>query len=243
VRPTLPFITAIAGLVLCLLPRVALGEWVVAAYLGGAHTAQSSLQFQVPDESTNLTLHPISYQDKPFAPAIYYGYRGGYFFSRHFGFEGELTHLKVYAETDRVAQISGTLYGAPVNETALASSVVQEFNITHGVNVLTGNFVARKPLGAEASARVVLEARFGAGVTVPHPINEVLGVPNAQAYQIGSPAIQVAGGVDFRLWRRLYAITEAKYTRTNETVNIAHGTATTLLNSVHVIGGLALHFR
>jgi hypothetical protein len=175
-------------------------------------------------------------------PSIY-GYRAGYFFSRHFGFEGELTHLKVYGETGRMAQISGLLYGAPLNETALVSSVVQEFNITHGVNLLTGNFVARKALGPDASARFVLELRVGAGVTIPHPINEVLGVPNAQEYQIGSPAIQVAGGLDIRLWRRLYAITEAKYSRTNETVNIAHGTARSLLNSGHVIGGLALHFR
>jgi hypothetical protein len=231
-----------AGLALLLVPNLAAGEWVVAAYLGGAHTAQTSLQFQVRDESTNLTLHPISYADKPFTPAIYYGYRAGFFFSRHFGFEGELNHLKVYADTNRVAQISGVLYGAPVNETALVSSVVQEFNITHGVNLLMGNFVARKALGPDASARVVLEARFGAGATIPHPINEILGVPNVQAYQIGSPAIQVAGGVDVRLWRRLYAIAEAKYTRTNETVNIAHGTATTLLNTAHAIGGLALHF-
>lgn len=229
------------ALLLCSRPGAA--EWVVAAYLGAAHTAQTSLHFQVPDESTDLTLRPISYADKPFTPAIYYGYRAGYFFSRHFGFEGELTHLKVYAETDRLAQISGVLYGAPVNETALVSSVVQEFNITHGVNLLTGNFVVRKALGPEASARFVLEARFGAGITIPHPINEVLGVPNAQAYQIGSAAIQLAGGFDIRLWRRLYAITEAKYSRTNETVNIAHGTATTLLDSAHVIAGLALHFR
>lgn len=231
-----------AGLALLLVPNFAAGEWVLAAYLGGAHTAQTQLQFQVPDEATNLTLRPISYADKPFTPAIYYGYRAGYFFSRHFGFEGELIHLKVYAETDRLAQISGVLYGAPVNESALISSVVQEFNITHGVNLLLGNFVARKALGPDDSARVVLAVRFGAGATIPHPINEVLGVPNTQAYQIGSPAIQVAGGVEVRLWRRLYAIAEAKYTRTDETVNIAHGTATTLLNSANAIGGLALHF-
>ncbi len=226
-----------------LLPRSAPAEWVVTGYLGAAHTAQTSLQFQVPDESTNLTLHPIAYADKPCTPAIYYGYRLGYFFSRRFGFEGELTHLKVYADTNRLAQISGVLYGMPVNETALVSSVVQQFNITHGVNLLTGNFVARKALGPETAARVVLEARVGAGATIPHPINVVLGEPNVQGYQIGSLAVQAAGGVEIRLWRGLYAITEAKYTRTNETVNIFHGTAATLLNSAHLIGGLAVHFR
>jgi len=47
-------------------------EWVVAAYLGAAHTAESSLQFQVPDESTSLTLRSIAYAGKPFSPAIYF---------------------------------------------------------------------------------------------------------------------------------------------------------------------------
>jgi len=81
--------------------------------------------------------------------------------------------------------------------------------------VLT-NFVARKtsrrgpdwPFG-----RFLLSARIGAGITIPHAENEILGVSNREHYQIGSPAIQLAGGFEMGLWKNLYAATELKYTR------------------------------
>lgn len=225
-----------------LLLQPAAAQWTVAAYLGGAHTNQTSLQLQIPSSATGLSVHPISYADKPFESPLYYGYRAGYFFSRHFGVEGEFTHLKVYADTDRMAQISGTLNGASINETTLLSSIVQRFNITHGVNLLTGNLVFRKALSSDAVPRFVFEARAGAGITIPHAENEILGVSNAEQYQIGSPVIQFAAGLEIRLYSRLYALMEAKYTRTNESVDIAHGTATSLLNSTHAIAGLGWNF-
>jgi len=225
--------------------RPAGAEWIVAAYLGGAHTVQTSLQVQMPDSATNLLIHPISYEDRPFHSPLYYGYRAGYYFNRfhrHFGFQGEFTHLKVYAETDRMAQISGLLNGAAVNKTALVSSVAQRFDVTHGVNLLTGNFVFRQPLGC-GSSRFVFLARTGAGITIPHPENEILGILNMQHYQVGSPVIQFGAGLEIRLWRAMYALTEVKYTRTNETVDIARGTGTSMLNSAHAIAGLAWHFK
>jgi hypothetical protein len=229
-----------------LVPRPCKAEWSVAAYLGGAHADQTSLQIQMPGSATSLLIHPISYADRPFQSPLYYGYRAGYYFNRfhrHFGFQGEFTHLKVYAETDRVAQISGMLNGAPINETAVVSSVVQRFDITHGVNLLTGNFVFRQPLRATGSSRFVFLARTGAGVTIPHPENEILGTLNMQRYQVGSPVIQFGAGLEVRLWRAIYALTEVKYTRTNETVDIAQGTGTSLLNSAHAIAGLEWHFK
>jgi hypothetical protein len=236
----------LAASALVLVLRSCEAEWIVAAYLGGAHTDQTSLQVQMPGSATSLLIHPISYADRPFQSPLYYGYRAGYYFNRfhnHFGFQGEFTHLKVYAETDRVAQISGLLNGAPVNETAVVSSVVERFDITHGVNLLTGNFVFRQPLGAGGSSRFVFLARMGAGVTIPHPENEILGISNMQHYQVGSPVIHLGAGLEVRLLRAIYALTEIKYTRINETVDIAQGTGTSLLNSMHAIGGLEWHFK
>jgi hypothetical protein len=119
-------------------------EWIAAMYTGGAHTYQSTLALQIPELAASLTLHPVSYAAEPFQSPIYYGYRAGYCFSRHFGFEGEFTHLKVYAETNRSGQVSGLLRGASVDEVVPLNAVVQRFNITHGLNLLTGNFVVRK---------------------------------------------------------------------------------------------------
>lgn len=84
-------------------------EWAAAAYFGGARTAQTALRVQA--QGTDLRIHPISYRANSFQSPIYYGYRAGYFFTRHFGVEGEFTHLKVYADTARNAQFSGSTAG------------------------------------------------------------------------------------------------------------------------------------
>ena len=229
-------------MIFLLLPS-ARAEWTAAAWLGGAHTNDTSLGLQIPALSTNLALHPISYATRPFHSPIYYGYGAGWFFSRHFGFEAEFTHLKVYAETNRTAQISGTLRGAPINETAVLDNIVQQFNITHGVNLLTASFAARKAFhGGGGSPRLIVSARAGGGITIPHPENEVLGVSNSEHYQVGSPVIQFAAGFEVRLWRRFYGITEVRYTRVGETVSIAQGNATSVLDTSHATFGLAWHF-
>jgi hypothetical protein len=189
-----------------------------------------------------LLIQPISYQTKPFQSPIYYGYRVGYFFSRNFGLESEFTHLKAYAETNRTARIAGTLQGVPIDQSTAVSSVVERFNITHGVNLLMANFVARKAFRQSASSpRFIASGRVGGGVTIPHPENEVLGVANVEHYQVGAPAWQVGAGLEIRLWRRLYAEGEVKYTRTRENVDIAQGTGESLLRSTHAITGFVWH--
>jgi lipid A oxidase len=216
-------------------------EWAAAAYFGGARTAQTALRVQA--QGTDLRIHPISYRANSFQSPIYYGYRAGYFFTRHFGVEGEFTHLKVYADTARNAQFSGSLRGSPFNGMARLDSVVQRFNITHGANLLVANFVARKGLGHDLeSPRFTLLARVGGGLTIPHAENEILGISNDERYQIGSPAFHLAAGTEIRLWRRLSADTEVKYTRTRENVDTAQGAAESLLNSVHGIIGFVWHF-
>jgi lipid A oxidase len=231
----------IGGFLLLLPPARA--EWTLAAYFGGAHTAQTSLQLQAPQSSTNLLLRPVAYQAKPFQSPVYYGYRAGYFFTPHFGLEGEFTHLKVYADTGRTAQISGTLQGIAMDESARLDSVVQRFNITHGVNLVLANFVARKAFRQVGpAARFLLSGRAGVGLTVPHAENEILGASNLEHYQVGHPAWQVGAGREVRLWHRLYAEAEVKYTRTRQRVDIAQGTAESLLKSTHMVAGFVSHF-
>jgi lipid A oxidase len=232
---------AIGGLLLLLSPARA--EWTVTAYLGNARTAPASLRVKAPQLATNLLLQPISYQTKPFQSPLYYGYRAGYFFTPHFGLEGEFTHLKVYAETGRTAQITGTLGGSVIAESAPIDSIVQRFNITHGVNLVLANFVARKGFRKKGpSPRFLLSGRLGFGMTVLHAENEILGVSNPEHYQIGRPAWQVGAGLEIRLWRSLYADIEVKYTRTRQNVDIAQGTAESLLRSTHGIAGFVWHF-
>ncbi len=212
-------------------------EWEAAAYVGAAHTLSSSLLLDQPALGNALRFRPVSYRGESFTPPLYYGYRAGWFPKRYLGFETELIHLKVFAETGRTAFGSGTLEGRPVNGPARIDTVVSRFSISHGVNLLRGIVVSRRDL----ARRLMLTARAGAGTSIPHVETTVLGQAD-EHYQIGSPAWQLAVGLEYRLWRGLHALGEYKFTHTREHVRLATGTAATLLETHHAVFGLAWHF-
>ena len=218
-------------------------EWTLTGYLGGAHTAPTSLRLQSPQLLTDLRLEPVSYQTKPFESPLYYGYRVGHFFSRSVGLEGEFTHLKAYAETDQTAHIAGTLQGIPIDNRSALNSVVQRFNISHGVNLLMANVAIRKAFGETGSRpRLVVSGRVGGGITIPHPENEVLGASNREHYEVGAPVWQLGAGLELHLWGPLYADGEVKFTRTRQKVDFAQGTAESLLSTAHALVGVVWHF-
>ncbi len=61
-------------------------------------------------------------------------------------------------------------------------------------------------------------------------------------YQVGRPAIQLAGGAETHFWRRLYWTAEYKFTRTRQCVHVPSGAAETLLLSHHGATGFTIHF-
>jgi hypothetical protein len=151
--------------------------------------------------------------------------------------EAELIHLKVYAHIDRPAKAVGVLAGERLDATIPISSMVGGFSISHGVNLVLGNFVYRRRL----PGRLVLASRFGLGGSVPHPESEIFGVV-AEQYQGGRWGMQLAGGPEVQIWRGLHGLAEYKYTRTRQRVRIHEGNAETLLRSHHVLFGLAVRF-
>jgi hypothetical protein len=52
----------------------------------------------------------------------------------------------------------------------------------------------------------------------------------------------MAGGVELKLWRGLYALGEYKFTRTRQEGKIASGSAESLLRTQHGVFGLSYHF-
>ncbi len=235
----LSFVTAV-----CCLVFPCAAQWTLGAYLGGAHTQDSYLHLQRPSFATDLRFNGVSYRGESFQSPFYYGVRGGYFFRRHWGAEVEFTHLKVFANVNRPATISGTLVGAPINTVEPINTIVQGFSISHGVNLLLANAAFRQPLGESAGKppRAMLEFRFGAGTTIPHAESIIEDHPD-QHYQVGSPAIQLAGALEMRLWHRLYWSGEYKFTRVREQVGVYSGSVTSLLLSHHFVTGPVFHFR
>ena len=218
-------------------------QWEIAGYLGGAHTQNSNLILNQPSLGTNLRLGEISYRGESFQSPLYYGVRGGYCFRPHWGAEIEFTHLKVFANVSQPAAISGTVNGAAVNTRQPVDTIVQRFSISHGVNLLLANVVVRQQLWRPPSGlgRLLLAFRFGAGATIPHAETTMQGRAD-EHYQTGSPVIQLTGGVALKVWRKLYWMGEYKYTRVQEQVDVFSGTATSLLQSHHVVTGPVIHF-
>lgn len=88
----------------------------------------------------------MRFRSRSFDPPLYYGFRGGYFLPRlpSLGFEAEFIHLKVYSNPHQRVRASGSRRGVPVDRELALGEVVQQYSISHGVNLLLFNVAARR---------------------------------------------------------------------------------------------------
>lgn len=214
---------------------------MLTGYLGTAHTGSAALSVSQPALDTNVTFASIDYRGEPFASPLYYGYHLSWFPRRSswLGVDVELIHLKVYAQTGRESVITGLVHGASVHGSVPVNNVVERFSISHGLNFLLVNAVARRTLGrAGAAARVTLTGRAGAGPTIPHAESTIDGRSH-EGYAWGSPGWHAAAGVHVRLAGHLAAVGEYKFTRTRQSVDVYEGRASSLFSSHHGVFGLS----
>jgi hypothetical protein len=225
-------------------PAPAWADWTVAAYVGAASTRPAALALAQPALGTDLTIAPVAFRGESFTPPVYYGYRLGREWPGvpWLGIEAEFVHLKVYARTDRTARMEGRWRGRPVDATMPIDDIVQAFSISHGVNLVLGNVVARLPLGGAPAPRLRAAFRAGVGPTVPHAESTVEGVRAPEGYELGGPAWQAAAGLEARLTRGLFGVAEYKLTRTWQRATVAGGEATVTLVAHHAVFGLGWRF-
>lgn len=218
-------------------------QWIASGYIGAAHTMNSGLTIRQPALGTDVRFHDISYRGESFQKPLYYGFRGGYLFRPKWGVEVEFTHLKVFANVNQPATVTGILNGAPIDARQPVNAILQRFSISHGVNLLLTNAIFRQALWRSnlRAARAYVNVRLGAGATIPHAESTVQGRAD-EHYQAGSPALQFAGSIELRIWKRWYWMGEYKFTRTREQVDVSSGTANSLLQSHHVVTGPSVHF-
>ena len=215
-------------------------EWILAAYIGSAHTLSAALRVTQPATGTVLTLSDVDYEGRSFTPPLYYGYRLSVFpRAEAFGVEAEFIHLKAYARTERGTRIVGTHNRQAVDRRGHVSDVVQRLSISHGLNLILVNAavrrtLARQPNGARA---LQLSARIGAGPTVSHPESIVAGESHA-GYALGGAAMHAAAGLEYRFSRRFAVMAEYKFTRTKQRLTIARGAAESAFASHHAVAGL-----
>lgn len=213
---------------------------MIAAYTGGARTAASNLEVSQPTLGTDLTFRDVRFDSRSFEPPLYYGLRGGYFLNQLplLGFEAEFIHLKVFSDPRQRVRVNGQRRGVPIEGELPLGEIVQQYSISHGVNLLLFNAAARRGF---QDGRVILTGRVGVGPTLPHTESRIEGEAQEQ-YEIGSLAWQAAGGAEFKLWRRLYLLGEYKFTRTRQRGKVSAGNAESLLRTHHGVFGLSYHF-
>ena len=219
-------------------------EWILAVYLGLAHTMTGPLSVVQPAVATDIALASVNFRGKSLALPLYYGSRLSYFPrpDSWIGIEAEFIHLKVYAETDGITHAGGTYRSEPIDRLISVREVVERFSISHGLNLILVNAAARRTLRRDRKGEMRLIGRVGVGPTLPHAESTIAGVAS-EGYELGAPAVHAGVGMEIGIRGHLAALAEYKWTRTRQTVAIDQGEAGSLFTSHHGIFGVAWRFR
>lgn len=224
------------------------GEWSFSFNMGQADTQNSKLTVRQPSSNSNLTYSNVKWNDKSYEGSIYYGVKATYWPSpeSRIGYGFDFVHYKVFADTKRSTNVSGTLNGNPYNQNEPINNTLGRFSISHGINLATINVLFRNRIGVSEnfpSGRFQPYGGIGLGIVVNHPESEFRGGPLYQKYQFGGFSWQVLGGMEYRLDKKFGIFFEYKYTDYKPTVDIENGgEATARFRTHHLAFGTTYRF-
>ena len=212
-----------------------LADIVLSFYLGGSQTRPSDLRVVQPARGNDATVHALRWYSYPLRFEVYYGIRLTYIPPGHPWTRVALdyTHYKIYADTSTNAVQDGTWHGAAFRQESPVRRRVQSFEMTHGLNMI-GLSVLQQFWGSPGSG---LYAGGGPVMYVPHAESRVDGQPFTGPYQYGGSGFQVQIGARGCAGSRPVFI-ELKRDRGAPKVSIAQGTAQTVVDTVHELGGV-----
>lgn len=222
----------------------AMAETSIAVYTGTSRTSDSDLHVVQPGLGTDLVARDVGWSAKPFKPAPYYGLKVTWFptADSRWGASLDFTHYKVYAQTARAVGVQGTWMGGAVAGAAPLDRYVQRFELSHGVNLLSANVVYRFRPPALGSGRLTPYVGAGPAVYLPHTESTVGGVANEASYHAAGAGVHLLAGARYRLTDRWAVFVETKFDRGRVKVDVASGTARTTLQTMHLVGGIAMDF-
>jgi len=184
------------------------GETLTAFYGGAQYTYPSDVRIERP--GTDLTIHDLPWEGRPFQHPIYYGVRVSRWLpASSLGGMIDFTHSKVYSPLEERARFSGSKDGRPLPREAPIEDVFHKLEFTHGHNMLTLNGLLRLPFSTAFLSPYV---GGGLGVSLPHSEVQLRGEhKRTYEYQYTGPAYQMVFGVEFRLPKLTYFV-EYKWT-------------------------------
>ena len=226
----------IAGMIV--IPARLEAQWLVSAYGGAVHTQASDVRVDQPVEGTSLLFADTALESRSFESPEYYGYRVGHGVPRvdWLFVEAEVIHAKVYVRSPQQTLGSGLLNHAAASGVPFAA-VVDDFNLSHGLNFIFVNALMRR----EIYERVTAMARIGAGPVLPHTESVVRG-QRREHYELAGAGVQLSAGAEVLVWRTLAVAAEYKWTRAQPQVTLAVGSLSLPATSHHVVLGIAAQF-
>ena len=211
---------------------------MVSVYAGGMHTEPADVRVEQPASATDLLFEDMPFEARSLESPIYYGYRVGHNVPRRrwLFLEAELIHGKLYPRSPQATRGSGRVRSEPATQVPF-SSVVEDFNVSHGLNFILGNILVRRPV----TPRFVATARIGVGALLPHTESVVEGERRGR-YEWAGLAAHLSGGAEVRIWHRVAATAEYKWSRATPRLALARGHVTLTTRSHHLAVGVRALF-
>jgi hypothetical protein len=231
-----------------LAPMPATAEWFIDGYVGRSFTLDSDIEVERQALGDDFTVKDVTFDDESFKSPVYYGARIGYFLDPlpAFGLALEFFHFKILAETSESRRFTGTRLGAGIATVQPVNTVIQRFDVSHGVNYLTLDAIVRAGFLQDEErfphGRLQAYAGVGPGVVIAHPENRIDNVENDEEYVIGGFGIQGFLGVKALIFRHLGVFGEYKFTHSDLEVDVDRGDAHVEENTHHLVFGLTVPF-
>jgi lipid A oxidase len=221
-----------------------IAETSIGVYSGASRTSDSDLHIVQPGLGTDLVARDVPWSARPLKPAPYYGLKVSWFptAESRWGASLDFTHYKVYARTAHAVGVQGTWMGGAVAGTAPVDRYVQRFELSHGVNMLSANVLYRWNSLGLFSGRLTPYVGAGLAGYLPHSESTVGAVPHEAGYHPAGLGVHLQAGARYRLTERFAVFVETKFDHGRAKVDVASGTARTRLQTVHLVGGIAMDF-
>jgi lipid A oxidase len=242
-------LVVVVALAAAVWPSSARAEFVLDLFTGQSDTSNADVEITQPAAGNSFTVRDLAFDGKSFEDPPYYGARVAYFFEGlpWLGVGVEFFHFKVFGETGQTRQITGTLGGAPINTTAPVNSVVQRFNVSHGVNYLLFDVIARygffRDVETYPHGRLQVYLGGGVGPVITHAETRIEGVAAEPGYEVGGGGGQGFAGVRFLLFKHVGLFVEGKVTHSSLTVGVARGGEASFEETTrHIVAGITIAF-
>jgi hypothetical protein len=206
------------------------GEWYFSFGTSRQYWAPTDIHVSQPSQGNDFVIHDVQAHDEPdlssfatgdiFNPQ--YNIRIGRFINdkRTVAVEFSMDHTKYTVTDGQIAQVTGTIAGAPVNSSQVLNASYFRYILHNGANFLMSNLVYRQPVFGQTneSFSLALLGKAGVGIVVPHVENTILGHDNDVGqkipsnyfgihngwWQFGGLTTGIEGGFRFVVWKPVY---------------------------------------